>query len=311
MGARSAAETVSHVLAAFLRQRTWQQAELARVLEVSPRTIRNTINALTRAGVPFEHDPDPPHVYWSVPRTWFPTGTMLTTDQLREVCRLLARLPASAARERALLDLLAAVPDAAGAANTHAARVPDPALEVLEDAWRHRQPVRMRYTSASRGDTDERTVSVHHIDYGPQVRFVAICHRARKLRWFRAEDVHHAAIDGGAAHLPVERDDLAEYLATSAAGFRADGPAVECRIFVRDPDWRWIKRNLPSAPSSTEPVPGGMVFGWRTAAVEPLARWVVGLGAAARVETPDLAAAVRDLAAGALSSLDGTFPAQD
>ncbi len=302
MGARSAAETVSKVLAAFLRQRTWQQAELAAELEVSTRALRSAMDALTAAGVPLTHDTDHPHVYWSVPRTWFPTGAMLGAEQLADLCRLLARLPASAARERALVALLEALPHGPRPVNTRKVTVQDPLLDALEDAWRKQLPVRMRYTSASRGDTDERTVSIHHIDYDANVRFVATCHRARKLRWFRAEDVHHAAVDAEAEYRTVESALLADYLATSAAGFRSDGPAIECRIVVRDPDWRWVKRNLPS-PAQAIPLADGMAFVWRTAAIEPLARWVVGLGAAARVETPELATAVESLARGALASL--------
>jgi hypothetical protein len=42
-----------------------------------------------------------------------------------------------------------------------------------------------------------------------------------------------------------------------------------------------------------------------TGGLERLARYVVGLGGAARSETPELAARVRDLARGALEAAEG------
>jgi hypothetical protein len=51
-----------------------------------------------------------------------------------------------------------------------------------------------------------------------------------------------------------------------------------------------------------EVVPGGLRFSTTTAGVLRLARHVVGLGAAAHAETPELALLVAELARGALSA---------
>jgi hypothetical protein len=55
---------------------------------------------------------------------------------------------------------------------------------------------------------------------------------------------------------------------------------------------------------SPERIPGGMRFTTATAGVLRLARFVVGLGVAARTETPELAALVQKLARGALNVSD-------
>jgi len=52
-----------------------------------------------------------------------------------------------------------------------------------------------------------------------------------------------------------------------------------------------------------EPVENGLRFTARVAGVDPLARFVVGLGSAARAETPELAQRVKQLALGALERL--------
>jgi hypothetical protein len=53
---------------------------------------------------------------------------------------------------------------------------------------------------------------------------------------------------------------------------------------------------------TAEVVPGGLRISVTTAGVLLLARYVVGLGAAARAETPELALLVTELARGALEA---------
>ena len=74
MNRRSEADTPARLLVAFLRQRTWSQAELAREVGIEVRAVRRRLNELRAAGVPLEDDEDRPHVYWSVPKRWFPGG---------------------------------------------------------------------------------------------------------------------------------------------------------------------------------------------------------------------------------------------
>ena len=69
---------------------------------------------------------------------------------------------------------------------------------------------------------------------------------------------------------------------------------------------------VPGAPSgmTAEVVPGGLCATGTTAGVLRLARYVVGLGVAARAETPELAMLVAELAQGALrgSGIDAAMP---
>ena len=87
----------------------------------------------------------------------------------------------------------------------------------------------------------------------------------------------------------------------SVDGFHR-GEAVRCSFFVREPESRWVERNLPGSLGVPEKVTGGLRFSATTAGVLRLARYVVGLGAAARAETPELAELVRELARGALEA---------
>ena len=69
VGQRSQSETLAAILKAFLDQRTWKQADLARHVGVLPATIKKHLEELRASGVPLESEKDHPHVFWSVPRS--------------------------------------------------------------------------------------------------------------------------------------------------------------------------------------------------------------------------------------------------
>jgi hypothetical protein len=73
VGQRSSTETVVAIVQAFLRRRTWSQAELARDVGIAVPALRKRLVELTASGFPLERDEDHPHVFWSVPRDWFPS----------------------------------------------------------------------------------------------------------------------------------------------------------------------------------------------------------------------------------------------
>ncbi len=93
MGRRTSSETIAKIIMALLERRTWTQAALARRVDVKPRTIRTQLLDLLQAGVPLEREEDHPHVYWSVPRGWFPGGHVLDDEQIAQHALSVAPLP--------------------------------------------------------------------------------------------------------------------------------------------------------------------------------------------------------------------------
>jgi hypothetical protein len=71
---------------------------------------------------------------------------------------------------------------------------------------------------------------------------------------------------------------------------------------VRNPEARWVKKNL-LAGMTFERAGDGIRVTVHTSALHRLARFVVGLGAAATPETPALAREVAALAQGALDAI--------
>ncbi len=314
MGRRSGTETIVAILACFVRRRSWSQAELAREVGVSVRSLRARLDELSARGVRVSRYAESQRdVRWDVPPGWLPDARGLSDAEAAQCMRLLGRLPASTARDTLLARL-------AGRAALQLAREADPGdgvLEALEDAARARAPVRILYDAAS-SELAFRTVSVHRIVYDSPPRFVATSHERDRLAWFRVERVRRVDPASGERYVEVSPQLIDAYLRESADGFHR-GRAVRCSFVVRDPEARWVVENLPVEGATVRRVAwsggSGDGNGGRsrrsgerdgaevvvdTAGIEVLARFVVGLGEAARATSEELAARVKALAVGAL-----------
>jgi predicted DNA-binding transcriptional regulator YafY len=305
VGQRSNTETIVAILKAFLDQRTWKQAELARHVGVQPATIHKRLVELSACGIPLEREKDHPHVYWSVPKSWYPGGVLFTGDQVADMFRQLSRLPKSKARNRLVETLLTYLP----AGNANPAVIPpettpreEEHLPAIEDSANREMALRFRYFTAGRGNEALRHASVHRVALGPPARFVATCHRTGALKWFRVDNVSDAKLDPDERYRSADPKVVDALLRESLDGFHDGGPPADYEFFVSDPDARWVARNLLEEMRAEE-VPGGIRVSVHTAALRRLARFVVGLGEAAKPSTPALEAEVAKLASGALSSL--------
>ena len=294
-------ETIGAIMLAFVRQNTWKQAALARHCGVTTRTIRDTMRRLCRGGMDAEREEEPPHVYWSVPRGWFPGAVALDTEEAEAAARLLARLPQSELQQRLVSHLKRTSPTAAADDQPHMEAV----LATLEDASVAKQTLRVDYYSATRGALESRCVSVHCLTYGEYPRFLATCHRANTLRWFRVDRTPHAGVDPSEAYIPQSAEAVTSYVAESIDGFHGSGEAVLHTFRVRDPDSRWVIKNLPRGPFVVVHQDDGVRIEATTTALLVLARFVVGLGDAAVVESLALRQEVIKLAAGAMRFAGG------
>src|SRR5258708_19203057 len=92
VGQRSSTDTVIGLVQAFLERRTWTQADLARRLEMGVPAVKKRLEELAGA-FNLEREEDHPHIYWSVPKNWFPGGVLFAREQLPDLLRQLSRLP--------------------------------------------------------------------------------------------------------------------------------------------------------------------------------------------------------------------------
>ncbi len=307
VGQRSNTETIVAILKAFLDQRTWKQADLARHVGVEASTLHKRLVELQASGIPLQADREHPHVFWSVPRSWYPGGVLLTGEQVTEVFRQLSRIPKSKARNQLLESILKYLP----APGATAAIVPaettareEQHLPVIEDAATQKVALQFRYLTVTRGKEAVRHASVHRVLVGPPARFVATCHRSGDLKWFRVESVSDAKLDPHEPFRDMDSKKVEAFLMASLDGFHDGGTPARHAFFVSDPDARWVARNLMDGMVAEE-VPGGIRVTLETAAPKRLARFVVGLGGAAKPMTPELEREVVALAEGALASVNG------
>jgi predicted DNA-binding transcriptional regulator YafY len=308
MGQRRSTETVIAILQAFLDKRTWTQAELARHTGVDSQVVRKHCEELQRHGFPLEREEETPQVFWSVPKGWFPGAVLFDAESVVVLLRLLGRLPQTKEREQLIQRILEAAPRPAPAPlkapavlTPHRTESEETNLKFIEDAATRRICLALKYLTAGCDKADWRTVSVQSVVLGSPTRFIAFCHKTRALKWFRLDNVHRAQIDESESFREAEPGRVDAMLKESVDGFHQGGP-VRCSFVVFEPECGWVQHNLPVS-MTPERVPGGMRFTTTTAGVLRLARFVVGLGVAARVETPELAVVVEELARGALEAL--------
>lgn len=305
MGQRTSSETVVAIIVAFWRQRVWSQADLARECGVSARAVRRHLEALSAAGWPFEREDDHPHVYWSVPKAWFPGGMLLEPSAVASLVSLLMRVPSSVARGRLLKVITDQTPNIVVEAlqrvvPPRSTEVEEKHLPTLLDSLADDVPLRLRYWTARSGTLSSRTVSVQRVLVGPPTRFVAWCHTARELRWFRLDYVSDAGTDTTAVFHHVADGQVEALISESVDGYHGE-QRLRIAFFVRDPDARWVAMNLPDGLSGTTE-DGGLLVEAETTGLLPVARFVVGLGGAAECRTPELAKLVQELASGALAN---------
>lgn len=318
MGQRSSTVTVVQLVQAFLEQRTWTQKALADRLEMTTPAIREKLKEL-QGIFRLEREEDHPHVYWSVPRDWFPGGVVFTREQLPELLRHLLRLPSSKARNGLLETVLRNLPQGGGGVAALPVAVVSPSttkveeeyLSVVEDAASQKRALYFRYFTTSRGQMATRHASVHRVVHGRPARFIATCHRDDKLKWFRVENILSAHLDPNEVYRPAENKAVEAFLRASIDGFNAGGAVAELSFLVREPEARWVPNNLLPTMKVTELPNGRIRVTVETNAILQVARYVVGLGAAASAETPALAEAIEVLARGALGDVGGIAPARD
>jgi predicted DNA-binding transcriptional regulator YafY len=307
MGKVSPSETPAGVLLAFFRRRQWRQAELARELGVSVETVTRTLRSLSAGGMPLiRDDSDKPQVWWRVPKDWAPSGVLFAGQDTPALLRTLARAPRS--RER---DALLSHASKSARVSDQFSRIEAPRLTDIEESWlsvvedaAKGTTLGMRYTGTQRGAAEWRYVSVQNVEVGPPSRFLAICHRSGTLKRFRVEGIALARLDSGIPYRQASPEAVAALIGESVDGYLGEGLQVECAFFVHDPEARWVARNLLSGMrvDADEDVAGGIRVRCTTPAIVRVARFVVGLGGAARAETPELALCVKELARGALES---------
>ncbi len=309
MGQRSATETVAGIFQCFLAQPAWTQAALAESLGLSVKALRARLEELEAEGVPLERVEAPPHVVWRVSAGWFPGSVQLKAAEVGELLRQLLQAPETDARNALIDRIVSAAPRKAVPVAVREA-VDAPPRSSVEAAWlplvmqaaMDRRCLLIRYESASSGSLSWRNVSPQRVETGPPARFLAWCHEANDLRWFRVDRMVRGNVDSKTAFVEVDPAEVERCRAESLDGFRQTG-AVSCVFVVRNPEARWVRRNLPGQGRERyvlDDVPEGVRVTLHTSAIVPLARYVVGLGDAARAESAELAAEVERLARGAL-----------
>lgn len=241
------------VLLAFLESRTWKQVDLARRVGVERKQLVKILEDL-QSDLMLERQEERPHVYWSVPKSWFPGAVAFRGEDVVDLARLLQLAPKSAKRDRLLQQITTLATGLAwSSTNSVLTRVLNPAeeawLAALQRAAGQGEAVNIRYYTLSRGDIAWRFLSVHRLLI-EQGRFIATCHRDDRLKWFRFDGV--MAVEPATVEWfrVAAEEDVQRLLDESVDGFHSGAPPVECVFRVQRQDGPRARGGEPMASSS-------------------------------------------------------------
>lgn len=279
-------------------------AQLAERLEVSQRTISRDMEALSMAGVPVYAERGR-HGGWVLAEDYRTDLTGLSEPELRSLVigatpRILADLGLGEAADRAVVKVLAALPDArrhaAESARGHLHIDPTgwrrsdeaaPSVALLDEALRRRRRVSMAY-ERSDGSVVERLVDPHGLVAKGSTWYLVAAVEG-ELRTYRASRIRDATITDEPSQLLADFE-LAAYWQRSEAEFRAALPRFHATLRV-SPDglgklrmgwWRFARVEEAWEPDTD---------GWircriRTDTIEVAVDCLMGLGASAEVVEP-------------------------
>ncbi len=302
VGRKSAVQTVSAILVAIERQHAWRQPDLARAAGITVPSLRKHLLELAEI-VPLQERREGQEVEWSLPHGWDAGGLRIQTSTIWKILRVAAHAPRSKERDEILTWLLKKNPRFPSLRRIESdiySPGEERGLPFVEDAAMKRRVLGMQYFSAT---MRRRSVSVQRVLSQRPVRFVAFCHLRRDLRMFRVDRIQSAWSESDAEFVDVPDAKVSAFVERAVDGFAGtDSAPTEdvCTFHVRDPEARWVRGNLPSGMHADEGSDGGIVVRAHAGALLVVARFVVGLGEAARAETRELASAVKSIAEGAL-----------
>jgi len=302
MGRRGDKETISLVLLAFLEQRTWQQSELAKHVGVSRRALVRALKYLKLKNDDLEREPDHPHVYWSVPSSWFAGAIAFKDRDLADLARLLHRTPRGAMRERLLRLSSASTPPLQNTSSVEAiltqplSAEAETQLSRLEDSIVGSFVVRVQFTGSS---GDPASLSVHSILLDRQ-RLIATCHRENRLKWYRLNGILSVGVDSRERYRPATEAQLGQFLRHSVDDHHSGEPPTRSVFRARRSVAEWLQDRLPFAEASVNG--DAVVLTAHTSGLTALAQLLVSLGNAVTIETPELRLLVAQLARAALDA---------
>ena len=157
----------------------------------------------------------------------------------------------------------------------------------LNDAILSKHPVEMEYYSASRGQTNTRTVDPYHLhNIHGDWYLIAYCHTRREPRDFLISRIRaHKHLLSTFQVLPSFSLDA--YL---AKGFLAERATEPENIVIKFDEYqaRWIRERLWHSSQQVEELPsGGLILHLKVGGLGEVKRWIMGYGAHAEVLEPE------------------------
>ncbi|WP_027891011.1 helix-turn-helix transcriptional regulator [Calidithermus chliarophilus] len=289
------------------RRKRLRAADLARLFEVSERTVYRDIMALNEGGVPIVSIPGGGYElmegYYLPPLVFTPRearGLFLAARMLQ--AHSTGELPKEL--EQALAKLAVALPEATRAEAEQIAQavsfmlprqpfdLDEPRLAILQQALRERRVVWLAYHGQNRNRLSRREVEPHRLSYSEGAWYLdAYCRLRQGVRGFRLDR--------------IEELRLLEEVFEPRSLEPAPAPRLEVRVRFAREVARWVRERQHYGFVDEAPEAGGVVMRYRVESLGEMVPWLLGWGVAAEpLAPPGLRQQVREVLERILERLD-------
>ncbi len=287
------------ILLLLQRKRRVRAEDMARIYEVSERTIYRDMLALNQIGVPIVSLPGVGYElvegYYLPPLLFSPSeASALFLSARMLMAHTAGRLSADA--EGALAKIAVVLPggmrqEAERLAETIEFVMPpvrfdadDTRLTTLQQAIKQRRVVRLLYHSYYRDQTTERDIEPHYLTYTNGTWYInGYCRLRNDMRAFRFDRIERLAM------LPDEFEPHAPQA--------AERDTIDARVRFEADTIRWVRERQHYAFQMEVPALDGhgVIMSYRVHRISELVPWLLSWGAAAQaIDPPELRDAIRD-----------------
>jgi predicted DNA-binding transcriptional regulator YafY len=307
-------ERLSRLCAEIQRGRYPTKADLARVVERTPRTVQNDLRALVNDfNAPLEFDRTRNGFYftdpaWQLPPIALTEGELIGFFAAERMLRRLGAASEVQLARGALRRLAALLPQEVvvdlGALEEAMSFAPEPALDASPEVLRklataamRRQTLHIQYYSQYRAELNERDVDVLLL-HNALGEWYAICydHRQQAMRDFHAGRILRLTETRRTFTPPADWDAQA-YLRRGFGMFRG-GQDVVVEVEFDADQARYARERTFHPTQQRRDLPDGrlrLTFGTTEAALEQFARWLMQYGPQAKaLRPPALRALLRE-----------------
>jgi predicted DNA-binding transcriptional regulator YafY len=245
-----------------------QVESLARILNISCRTIYRDFKTLDLAGLPV-HSSTGPHGGYYIDEHYFLPPLRFTGEEA-------ASLFLAGNVKDSISFNIQKLKDYEDYSETFA---------LLNEAILNKKQIHLKYYTISRDEITTRTVNPYHLMFRQGVWYlIAYCHWRKKTKIFRIDRIKELHLTEDTFTVSY-KFSLSDYMGKSWQVIRGKDQKIRVKIFL--PVSRWAKEELRHPTQKIRKLSdGSIIFSAEVSGITEVKKWILGMGSYAEVLAP-------------------------